>query len=179
RLRDEFWESFDPADKRTELIVREYVNNAGDTINLLPPADNVRPFKYWPGGDFAGPAYGNDIPVIRYSDILLSRAEALNELNGPTQEALDLINLVRQRAEVPNLELSNFADQAALRDHILAERGWEFWYEEKRRDDLVRHGKLISLAQDRGQPAQPHHVRYPIPQFALDANPLLVQNEGY
>jgi len=179
RIRDNFWFSFHPEDNRTDLIVREYVTFDGDTINLLPPNDNVRPFKYWPGVDFAGPAYGNDIPEIRYADILLARAEALNELNGPNQQSIDLINQVRNRAGVPEIDLSDFGSTDELRSHILDERGWEFWYEGKRRDDLIRHGEFISRAQDRGAPAQPHHVRLPIPQFALDANPALEQNPGY
>lgn len=66
-----------------------------------------------------------------------------------------------------------------IRSHILAERGWEFWWEGKRRKELIRHGEFIKRAQARGLPAQAHHVRHPIPQFALDANPKLVQNEGY
>ncbi len=179
RIRDDFWNSFDPNDTRKDLMIEEYVNNDGDTINLRPPNDNVRPFKYWPAGDFAGPAYGNDFPAIRYADILLSRAEALNELNGPTQEAIDLINLVRDRAEVDDILLADFGSTDELNDHILAERGWELWWEDKRREDLIRHGKFIERAVDRGLPAQAHHVRFPIPLFALDANPLLKQNPEY
>ncbi|GJM33598.1 MAG: hypothetical protein DHS20C18_25990 [Saprospiraceae bacterium] len=179
RVRDGFWFSFDPEDKRKSLIITEYVNTNGDLIDLLPPADNPRPFKYWPADDFAGPAYGNDVPVIRYADILLSRAEALNELNGPNQESIDLINLVRTRAGIVGLELAEFPSKEALRSHILAERGWEFWWEDKRRDDLIRHDEFIKRALERGLPAKSHHIRYPIPQFALDANPVLEQNEGY
>jgi hypothetical protein len=179
RIRDDFFLSFDPADQRLSLILTEYINTDGDLINLLPPEDNPRPFKYWPADDFAGPAYGNDVPDVRYADILMSRAEALNELNGPNQESIDLINQVRTRAELPNLVLSDFVSKEALNDHILMERGWEFWWEGKRRHDLIRHGKFISQAQARGLPAQEHMVRFPIPQFALDANPSLEQNTGY
>lgn len=179
RIRDDFWNSFAPNDNRTDLIIREYINNNDELINLLPPNDNVRPFKYWPADDFAGPAYGNDIPDIRYADILLSRAEALNELNGPNQESIDLINQIRNRAGLDDLALAEFSNKEELRGHILDERGWEFWWEGKRRDDLIRHGVFIQQAQERGLPAEPHHVRHPIPQFALDANPNLEQNSGY
>lgn len=179
RIRDDFWFSFDPNDNRTSLIITEYVNTDGDLIDLLPPNDNPRPFKYWPADDFAGPAYGNDVPDIRYADILLSRAEALNELNGPSQESIDLINQIRTRAGIPDLALADFANTEALNDHILSERGWEFWWEGKRRHDLIRRGEFIAQAQARGLPAQSHHVRFPIPQFALDANPSLEQNAGY
>lgn len=179
RFRDEFFLSFDDEDERLSLILTEYINNDGDLIDLLPPNDNPRPFKYWPADDFAGPAYGNDIPDIRFADILLSRAEALNELNGPNQESIDLINEVRLRAGLPNLVLSDFGNKDDLNNHILKERGWEFWWEGKRRHDLIRHGKFVAQAQDRGLPAQEHMVRFPIPQFALDANPSLKQNAGY
>lgn len=179
RFRDDFFLSFESSDARKSLILTEYINTDGDLINLLPPNDNPRPFKYWPADDFAGPAYGNDIPVIRYADILLSRAESLNEVNGPNQESIDLINLVRSRAEIPNLNLSDFSSKEMLNAAILQERGWEFWWEDQRRDDLIRHGEFIRLAQERGETAQDHQVRYPIPQFALDANPSLEQNAGY
>lgn len=179
RIRDDFWFSFDPNDRRKDLMIEEYVTFDGDTVDLRPPKDNVRPFKYWPADDFAGPAYGNDIPEIRYADILLSRAEALNELSSPNQESIDLINEVRDRAGVPDIVLGDFSSKEDLRSHILDERGWEFWWEGKRREDLIRHGEFIKRAQERGAPAQSHMVRHPIPQFALDANPKLEQNPGY
>ena len=179
RFRDNFFLSFNKNDKRLSLILTEYINTSGKLIDLLPPKDNPRPFKYWPADDFAGPAYGNDVPDVRYADILMARAEALNELNGPNQESIDLISRVRARAGLPNLALASFGSKQALNDHILRERGWEFWWEGKRKQDLIRHGKFIEQAVARGLPAKPHHVRLPIPQYAVDANPKLVQNPGY
>ena len=122
---------------------------------------------------------GNDFPVVRYADILLSHAEALNELNGPTQEAVDLINQVRAKAGVPLLVLSDFAAKETLRDHILKERGWEFFSEELRRQDLVRHGKFIEYGKSRGKVAFDYQVLYPIPQSEIDRNSNLEQNDGY
>lgn len=180
RFRDDFWYSFEEGDERTSLILEEYINNNDEFIDLRPPNDNPRPFKYWPDNDYViGPGYGNDVPEIRYADILLSRAESLNEINGPNQESIDLINQVRNRASLMDISLSDFGSTALLRDHILKERGWEFWWEGKRREDLIRHGLFIKKAQERGLPAQEHHVRHPIPQFALDANKNLTQNAGY
>ena len=179
KIRNDFYNSFDPADKRTSLMLTKYVNTSGDTIICLPPDDNPRPFKYWPDADYAGPAYGNDVPDIRYADILLSRAEALNELNGPNQESIDLINMVRERAGVADLNVGDFAAKEELRSAILDERGWEFWWENKRREDLIRHGEFIKRAQERGLPAKDYMVRLPIPLDMMDANPALVQNEGY
>jgi len=180
KLRNDFWSTFHPDDLRKSLIITEYVNTDGDTIHTVPPDDNPRPFKYWPDDDWDGPGYGNDVPFVRYADILLSRAEALNEINnGPTVEAIDLINMVRDRAGVPYVFETDFASKEELNEHILAERGWELWWEGRRREDLIRHGEFISRAQDRGLPAQSHHVRHPIPIKMMEANPLLEQNPGY
>jgi len=109
----------------------------------------------------------------------MSRAEALNELNGPTQEAIDLINQVRTRAQADAITLAEYPDKESLRDFILAERGREFYDEGLRRDDMIRHGKFISNAVSRGLNAKPFHVIYPIPQDQIDNNPNLEQNPGY
>jgi starch-binding outer membrane protein, SusD/RagB family len=67
-----------------------------------------------------------------------------------------------------------------MRDYILEDRAKEFYYEGLRRDDLIRHGKFISKAHARGaMVAAPHHVKFPIPQTEMDANPNMVQNLGY
>lgn len=178
RLRDEFVDSFDPEDARFELIITEYINNQGNLINLRNQVDNSRSLKYFDNNQTANFS-GNDYPRVRYSDILLSRAEALNELSGPTQEALDLINEVRNRAGLDDLTTAEATSKEVLRDMILAERGWEFVSEAKRREDLIRHGKFISLAQARGVNAQAHHVLFPIPETEIVANPVVEQNPGY
>ena len=104
----------------------------------------------------------------------------MNELFGPSQDALDLIDDVRNRAGLDDLKLSDFGDKKKLQDQILDERKWEFWYEGKRRTDLIRTGRFITDAQKRGiKNAQDFHVYFPIPQSAIDANPLLKQNTGY
>ncbi|WP_439488337.1 RagB/SusD family nutrient uptake outer membrane protein [Algoriphagus sp.] len=180
RLRDQFYNSFEEKDKRKDLILTEYINLEGELINLLDDVDNTRSFKYWPDPSGNNASYGNDIPEIRFAEILLSKAEALNELNGPNSESISLINRVRERAGLEAVSVSGFSSKDDLRVHILKERGWEFYSEGKRRNDLIRMGMLISNAQERGiSNAQPHHVRYPIPFATMDANPLLVQNEGY
>ncbi|HKZ67698.1 MAG TPA: RagB/SusD family nutrient uptake outer membrane protein [Chitinophagaceae bacterium] len=180
RMRTAFTNTFDTTnDKRAILLIRRYVNTSGATVNLLATPDNVRSLKYWDNAT-VGNHSGNDVPVIRYADILLSRAEALNELNGPTQEALDLINLVRTRAGIANLTLTEATSKDVLRDLILRERGWEFYSEGLRREDLLRHNKFISLAVARGVAiASDKHKLFPIPQTEIDANPLCEQNIGY
>jgi len=178
RLYDSFYNSFDENDERRKTILTEYINTAGKTISLLDN-DNTRMFKYVPDVNANGNPHGNDIPVIRYADILLSRAEALNEINGPTQEVIDLINQVRTRSNVASLQLGNYTKEK-LRAHILDERGWEFYGENLRRQDLLRHDVFIQKAKERGVTiAADYHKLFPIPQPEVDANPLCEQNPGY
>jgi hypothetical protein len=93
---------------------------------------------------------------------------------------LDLINLVRTRAGIANLTLAEASSKNVLRDLILRERGWEFYSEGLRREDLLRHNKFISLAVARGvATASDKHKLFPIPQTEIDANPLCEQNTGY
>lgn len=179
-----FYKTFDESDKRRELLIRSYQDNSGNTVELLEDdngreLDNVRSFKYWPDPNAVGEAMGNDIVYVRYAEVLLSRAEALNELSGPTQEVIDLINEVRKRANVSLLTLASYVNKEDLRTFLLAERGREFYTEGLRREDLIRHNKFISSAQSRGYTAKDYQVLYPIPLQQIDANPKLEQNEGY
>lgn len=182
RLYDSFYNSFHPTDKRKNLILTSYVNAQGNIVSLLNN-NNTRSFKYWPDPNAIGNEHGNDMSEIRYADILLSRAEALNEMNGPNQESVDIINQVRSRAGLTAdlLTVGGFASKEALRTHLLNERGWEFYGEVGiRREDQIRMGTFISSALARGRVnAQPFRVLFPIPQAAMDANPMLKQNEGY
>lgn len=176
-VRSEFLELFEPEDERMEAFIFEYLNVNGETVPL--EEDNVRSFKYPEDPTSSGSAGGgNDLPIIRYADILLTRAEALNEINGPNTESISLINQVRSAAGVDEVNQNDFT-QTTLRDFILDERGREFHTEGLRRQDLIRHGKFIEKAQERGKPAQDFHVRFPLPQQELDKNSNLTQNPGY
>ena len=109
----------------------------------------------------------------------MSRAEALNELNGPNQVSVDLLNLVRDAAGVSTFAIADFATKEVFRDFILDERGREFHTEALRRQDLIRHGKFIESANERGKSAEDFRVRFPIPQTEIERNPSLIQNDGY
>lgn len=180
RMRSAFTNTFDTInDTRSILLIRHYINNANVWVNQLATPDNVRSLKYWDNAT-VGNHSGNDVPVIRYADILLSRAEALNEVSGPTQEALDLINLVRRRAGIADLTLGDATGKEVLRDLILRERAWEFYSEGLRREDLLRHDKFITLAKARGiTVAADKHKLFPIPQTEIDANKACKQNPDY
>ncbi len=185
RTYTDFYETFEENDTRRQLFVSEYVEIGNTEPTQLNrdsegnPLDDVRSFKYLPDPNAIGQANGNDIPYIRLSDIILARAEALNEISGPNAESVDLINQVRNRANATPITLGEYPDQESLRDLILAERAREFYSEGLRREDLIRHGKFIQQAQDRGIAAEDYQVLYPLPRAQLDNNPNLEQNPGY
>lgn len=185
RTYTSFYETFEDTDQRAELLITEYTpTNTGVLTQLSRDAngnalDNVRSFKFVPDPNATGRFNGNDQPLVRLSDMLLTRAEALNEIDGLNQESIDLINLVRARVSVSEVAIGNFTSQDDLRDFILAERGREFYSEGLRREDLIRHGSYIQQALDRGLSATPNQVLFPIPQAQIDNNPNLEQNQGY
>jgi len=182
-LYNDWVETYHAEDKRLGWMLFEYTDSRGVFQNLLDPASSgraVRCFKYVPDPNGVSAAHGNDVPMIRYAEVLLNRAEALNEVNGPNQESVNLLNQVRNRAGVPLYNVSDFASKDQLRNALLDERGWEFVAEGLRRMDLIRHGKLISRALERGASnAKDYMVRYPIPLNEIEANPNLQQNDGY
>lgn len=181
RFYDSFYYSFDPKDKRKERILTKYEDSKGKIVDLLVEyTDATRGMKYPPDPNASGNAHGNDFPFFRYAEVLLARAEALNELNGPNQESVELINQIRNRAGLEQMSLSDFPSKEALLEQILDEKKWEFWNEGKRRRDLIRTNRFIECAHKRGiNNAKDIHVWFPIPQSAIDANPLLKQNNGY
>ena len=85
---------------------------------------------------------GINLRMMRYSDVLLRAAECENELNGPTQQAIDWINQVRNRAGLANLNLSDFTGNADKLFEQIAnvERPKEFGCEFGRGFDLLRWG---------------------------------------
>jgi len=123
--------------------------------------------------------HNSNLPVFRWADVLLAWAEAINELEGPSSEVYDKINLVRGRAGLTSIE-SELAtiDQSSIRDAILQERAWEFAMEAKRREDLIRHGKFIEVVtQSYGYTSKTSaiitedQIYYPFPFTEIALNP--------
>ena len=84
---------------------------------------------------------GINLRLMRYSDVLLRAAECENEVNGPTQQAIDWINQVRTRAGLRNLNLADFNSKDKLFEQIAnVERPKEFGCETGRGFDLLRWG---------------------------------------
>ena len=138
--------------------------------------------------------------VYRYADILLMKAEALNQLGGRGTEALALVNQIRNRARALAQTNTNPdpTDQIALGDYILQERAREFAFEGKRWYDVLRNAKrnnyarfdlLVSMLTksvppNRLQSAINKYRDYnshyfPIYFYEIQVNPNLVQNPFY
>jgi tetratricopeptide (TPR) repeat protein len=114
--------------------------------------------------------------VIRYADVLLMLAEALNE-NEKTDEAVTFLNQVRQRAGLTPYALSSQAD---IREKIALERRLELSFEGHRWFDLVRTGKALEVMRPTGM--QEYMTVFPVPlsqvQVVNDKN-IFPQNPGY
>ncbi len=176
----ELYEFFDENDERRDATFFTSFEVEG-TVHEFPwPLF----YKYFDPGKFNNTTQSNaNIHVIRYADVLLMYAEAINELNGPTAEAFDAINRVRSRAF--NGEDFNYSGltQEELRQAIYDERRLEFPFEAHRWFDLVRTGRFVEVMtnhrENGGTQIAPHKVLMPIPQRELDINLNLTQNPGY
>ncbi|WP_341839894.1 RagB/SusD family nutrient uptake outer membrane protein [Chitinophaga caseinilytica] len=121
-----------------------------------------------------------NLPIIRYAEVLLIHAEAVNELNGPTAAAYEAIDKVRLRAHVPKLaDVAPSLSAADFRDSVFQERRKELVYEYQRWFDLVRRGPdyYVKTLRAAGKTlAAPRHIRFPTPQRELNLNPKLRQD---
>ncbi|MFV0269832.1 MAG: RagB/SusD family nutrient uptake outer membrane protein [Draconibacterium sp.] len=121
-----------------------------------------------------------NFPVLRYADVLLMKAEALNSLNRTT-EAEAPLNLVRARAGL--LPVTG-KSQPEMKEIILHERRMELAFEGQRWFDMVRvdNGQWgLDFLHSIGKVnATQKHLLFPIPLKEIESNPnLLPNNPGY
>ena len=136
-----------------------------------------------------------DVPIIRYADVLLSLAEALNE-QGKTDDAIPYVNMVRKRAGVALLNSNSYtmvAGQDDLRERIRREKRWELacegtLYFDELRWDTWYDSKLFEgagLKQCWGETSVSwtrngeYYTKWPIPATERQLNTELTQNEGW
>ena len=132
--------------------------------------------------NFGGDGAQNYI-FIRLADILLLKAEALNE-SGDVSGAAAIVDQIRDRV---NLNPTTAGNQAAMRLAIEKERRLELAYEGIRWYDLKRSGRAIEVMSAAKGPdgnpigymLTPERLLWPIPQAELDKNANLTQNPGY
>lgn len=123
-----------------------------------------------------------NIVVLRYADVLLMKAEALNEL-GNTKEAEEPLYQVRKRAGLTDRSTIENLSQEEMRETIRKERRVELAFEGHRWFDLIRWDEgnyAIDFLHSIGKfNVQKKHLLLPIPQQEIDSNPNLKQNPGY
>ncbi len=153
------------------------------TVQIPVPSNvNVVPRKWYDEVSATNDA-GNDFPVLRYADVLLLYAEALNEAGYQTTgDAFTNLNLVRTRAGVPVYTATQLATQAAFRDAVIADRRLELALENDRWFDLIRTGTATSALSATKIAVPATRLVYPIPQAEIDTynNPATFpHNPGY
>ncbi|MDO5978230.1 RagB/SusD family nutrient uptake outer membrane protein [Flavivirga spongiicola] len=123
---------------------------------------------------------GSDHIIIRFADVLLKYAEALNESGG--SNAAQYLNMVRNRAGLANTTATT---QSELRDAIEMERRFEFIGEGHRWFDLKRTGEAIQTmnawftANSINVTIDVDNLILPIPQSQIDTDPAITPNPGY
>jgi tetratricopeptide (TPR) repeat protein len=167
--RIELFNAFSKTDVRRDITI--------DTNKVFYKFIQISTFtkKY-----IAATASLNDSPVnwkvIRYADVILMYAEALNE-NSKTTEALVQLNKIRLRVALPTYT-GLTKDQA--RTAIYDERRFELGMEGHRWFDLVRTGRALSIMAPIGMKS--YNTVFPIPlrEIQVINNPsIFPQNEGY
>ena len=169
---------FPAGDLRKDITAADgFTDNNGVYHQLVPTSNDVSTFtkKYMCRLLATNDSRAN-WKVIRYADVLLMLAEALNE-NGKTDEALGYLNQVHKRAGLT--EYSGLS-QSDAREKIYLERRLELAFEGHRWFDLVRTGRALQTMASKGMKDYMTVFPIPITQIQLINNPsIFPQNHGY
>lgn len=123
----------------------------------------------------------NNYPVLRYADVILMYAEALNQ-NGKTAEACQYLNMTRRRGfgyqttETTPVDLYT-TDKEEFELLVEQERRVELAFENHRWFDLIRTGRAVEVMKSKGFSLNESNLICPIPQAQIDINPNLTQND--
>jgi len=191
-----FFNRFDKRDYRKEKTFVSWGirKSTGDTIQytsfITPfPSPSFKFIDESQPTSRSGYAFETNIIILRLADVYLMKAEALNEIGGPTPDAYAALNAIRTRARNRDGKSSNGypADLAGLtketfRDAVMDERMIELAFEGHRWFDLVRTSRLVSLFAtlhpEYGITTK--HMLFPIPKAQLDLKgSKLKQNPGW
>jgi hypothetical protein len=165
-----------PGDLRRDINLDAtggFINTNGEFVRFIQAATYTKKYQTPLSAQSDGHA---NWKVIRYADVLLMLAEALNE-NGKTDEALTYLNTVRARAGVPAYTNTGQVD---IRKKIYTERRLELSFEGHRWFDLLRTERALSTMESIGM--REHHVLFPIPltqMQVINNEGILWQNPGY
>lgn len=179
----EFINSYEPGDLRKDLTVLYDGCPDFDGMKYLTSYSltkyNVRKFLVSTKIADAREKNPANIVVYRYADVLLMKAEVLNEL-GRTSEAEAPLNIVRRRAGLPDISGKT---QAEMKEIIIHERRMELAFEGHRWFDLIRIDNgdyALNFLKSLGKVnVNKNRLLLPIPQQEMDSNPMMTQNPGY
>lgn len=170
--------------RRDASLHTSWTNSNGQLVTGLSGRFTNK-FRHLP---IQGGGSSDNWPILRYADVILMYAEALN-MEGfvPNGEAFNYLNMVRSRAGLPaktagNQEADlNINSQTEFSRAIEQERRVELAFEGHRWYDLVRTGRAIEvLSPKMPNGVQPHQLLFPLPLTQIDVNPSkLPQNPGY
>ena len=166
---------YEDGDARKTLL--EYRKVEGVNLYLMN--------KFYDTRDETNLTYGNDQVLLRYSDVLLMYAEALNNIaysNDQNSEQMKALNAVHTRAGLPSLSITDLGSQDAFKRAICKERQMEFPYEGQRWFDVVRMGYAQEFAAAEGHEIQSYQLVFPIPNAEIERindSALLWQNPNY
>lgn len=179
----EFIDQYEAGDKRKDITVfyegcpdfegtpyKSSWSNTGYNVRKFLVSKSVSPEYNTSPANFV---------VYRYADVLLKKAEALNELGSPEQAKTPL-NIVRKRAGLPAV---SGLSQDEMREKIIHERRMELAFEGHRWFDMIRIQKgeyAVKFLKSIGKSnVNINRLIFPIPVTEMDANPLMTQNPGY
>lgn len=175
---------FGALNRPTVDMVDAYAEADNVRRNTVMPADGERLLIKYANEDNPNDG-GNDWLVLRYADILLMYAEVLNE-EGDQQEAVEYVNMIRERAYGDDSQNAEVADQDTVREIIRHERRIELAFENHRWFDLLRYGNAVEVMNEHlsaefgNARMKEHQVLFAIPQREIDvSNGMLEQNSGY
>lgn len=163
---DDLINAFEAGDKRKAVSIGFW--NGLDWDNIVKPIPYCAKYK----APISAPdnRCGDNLPILRYSDVLLMYAEALVE-QGKVSQAISSVQLVRNRAGLTSPIKAS--DAASLRTLIAKERQTEFCFENQRWYDLKRTGKAIEVMTAHGKREKAAKVFLYPESYTLNSNKLL------
>lgn len=218
-IQKKLFDAFGEGDLRRDWCIADYYYNydpdANTTtkVSLADVSNEANIWKRNPGkwrreyetGTKARLYTGTNFPLMRYSDVLLMKAEAINALEGPVDAAYDAINQVRRRAFGKPLDVSDLScdipaglSKEEFQLEIENERYREFCFEGMRKWDLIRWGVYVETMHEladevmatapaelyqycarAGSNTTDRNKLFPIPTTELTVNKLMTQNPGW
>ncbi|WP_339753659.1 RagB/SusD family nutrient uptake outer membrane protein [Algoriphagus aquimarinus] len=195
---EDFYNSYESGDIRAKnqegyFYTTYYVNGSGAEFDLGAPYVFKHFNKLALGTkDQPGNRSNNlNVPLIRYAEVLLTYAEAQNEVSGPNALAVESLKKIRDRAGLTTPALGGFTAET-FRDAVLRERWHELCYEQITWFDMLRLRKVYNEATNgfdqfvghinpsSNQALQAKHYLMPYPLPEMQNNPNLTpQNPGY